>query len=149
MPISPPNDTDGDGDTDPVVVTGTLSQGTAGTTPWTVLEASRAAATTDVHEPAANTAAVVTYAAGGAGVSHVIGGIAWSYSAAPTGGNLKITDDGATVFSIDITTAGAGVITLPRPKKNAVANKALVVTLAAGGSGVTGKLSITSHWTES
>lgn len=115
---------------------------------WPVLEASRAAAAADVHEPASNTAAVVTYAAGGAGVYHVIGGVCWSYSGVPTGGNLKITDDGATVFSIDIVAAGPGAIVLPRPKKNAVANKALVITLTAGGSGVTGKLSITSHWTE-
>lgn len=116
---------------------------------WPVLEASRAASSSDVHAPVANTAAVVTYTAGGAGVYHVIGGIAWSYSGVPTNGNLKIEDDGVIVFTLDIVAAGPGLILFPRPKKNAVANKALVVTLSTGGAGITGKLNVTSHWTES
>ena len=61
--------------------------------------ATKAASTGHVHEPAANTAAVVTLAAGGAGVSNALGMIAWSYDADPTGGELKIEDGaGSTVF---------------------------------------------------
>ena len=112
------------------------------------LEASRAASTSDVHAPSSNTAAVVTYSAAGAGVAHVIGGIAWSYNGTPTGGNLKVEDgSGTTVFTVDITAAGPGCFMFSRPKKG-TANTAMIVTLAAGGSGVTGKVSVTSHWTE-
>lgn len=108
-----------------------------------------AASSSDVHEPASNTAAVVTYAAA-AGVRQVITGAAWSYSGGdPTGGNLKIEDvSGTTVFSMDITSQGAGLIAFPQPKKSAAVNTALIITLAAGGGGVTGKVSILNHWTE-
>lgn len=104
-------------------------------------------ATADVNAPASNTAAVVTYAAGGTGVQHIISGLAWSYSGAPTGGNLKIEDgSGKVVFSIDITSAGAGFIPFPTLMKQGSANTALIITLAAGGSGVTGKLSVLAHY---
>lgn len=94
------------------------------------------------HYPSSNTAAVVTKAAV-PGYAHVVGSVAWSYDAAPTGGNLKIEDvSGTTVFSIDITAAGPGVFNFFPPLKMAAANTALIVTLAAGGSGVTGKLSV-------
>ncbi len=102
----------------------------------------------DAHAPSANTAAVVTYTAGGAGWSHVISGVAWSYSGTPTGGNLKIEDgSGVTVFTMDITVAGAGFIPFNPPKKG-TANTAMIITLAAGGAGVSGKVSITGHWKE-
>jgi hypothetical protein len=105
-------------------------------------------ASADVHAPAANAAAVVTYGAD-ATKCHVVTGIAWSYvGGIPVGGNLLITDDGVTVFSLDIDQSGPGSIEFARPKKQAAANKALVITLAAGGAGVTGKLSITGHFTE-
>ncbi|HYV40101.1 MAG TPA: hypothetical protein VE988_30725 [Gemmataceae bacterium] len=103
--------------------------------------------TADVHAPSSNTAAVVTYAA----VSdrrHVISGVAWSYSAAPTGGQLTIEDgSGNTVFQIDITAAGPGVVYFT-PPKNGTLNTALIATLAAGGSSVSGKISIVGHWKE-
>lgn len=108
----------------------------------------RAAASTNVHVPSSNTAAVITYAAAGAGVSHVISGIAWSYSAAPTAGNLKVEDgSGTTVFSIDITAAGPGFIPFAAPLKG-TANTAMIITLAAGGSGVSGKVNSLGKWTE-
>lgn len=104
-------------------------------------------AAADVHAPAANTAAVVTYAAAGAGISHVIAGVAWSYNAAPTGGNLKIEDvSGTTILTLDITAAGPGFIPFPVPLKGD-ANAALIVTLAAGGASATGKVSVLGHWT--
>jgi len=103
--------------------------------------------TADVHAPAANTAAQISYAAA-VKRSHVVSGVAWSYSGAPTGGNLKLEDGaGSTVFALDISTAGAGLIVFPRPRRGSP-NTALIVTLAAGGAGVSGKLSVLNHWEE-
>lgn len=102
--------------------------------------------TGDVHAPGSNAAAVVTYAAV-AGECHVISGIAWSYVGGTPVGNLKVEDGSSTVFSMDISSAGAGFIPLLPFKKGTVAT-AMTVTLAAGGSGVTGKVSILNHWTE-
>jgi len=101
----------------------------------------------DVHAPAANTAAVVTYAAD-ATHKHAISGVAWSYAGGiPVGGNLKVEDGaGVTVFSVDIPDYGPGVVEFPRPKVGAAVNTALIVTLAAGGAGVTGKISVLNHW---
>ncbi len=95
--------------------------------------------------PAANTAAEVEIAAAGAGVCTVIRGIAWSYSAEPTGGNLKIEDGATTVFSLDIATPGA--VFVPVFGKSS-ANTALTVTLAAGGDDVSGKVNVLEVWTE-
>lgn len=114
----------------------------------TTLEQSRSASSANVHIPASNTASIVTISAAGSGVSNIIGGVAWSYSSPPASGNLKIEDGvGTTVFSIDITSAGPGFIPFARPMKGA-SNTALVVTLAAGGAGVLGKVNILSKWTE-
>jgi hypothetical protein len=123
----------------PVPVSGTLE----------VASSVAPVAAADVHAPAANTAAVVTYEAVAA-LHHVISGIAWSYagSGTLTGGNLKVEDGaGTTVFSIDITSLGAGFIPFIPPKRGTV-NTAMVVTLAAGGADVTGKVSVLGHWTE-
>lgn len=102
----------------------------------------------DVHAPAANTAAGVTYAAV-AGQQHFISGVAWSYyGGIPIGGNLTITDAGATVFNIDICEEGPGFFDFVPPKRSAAINTAMVATLTAGGVAVTGKLSILGHWSE-
>lgn len=110
--------------------------------------AADAFSTNDVSAPASNTAAVITYAASSAAanVGHVVQGIVWSYSGGtPTGGNLKIENgSGVTVFSLDITSAGAGFIPFPLPKKGSGAT-ALIITLAAGGSGVSGKVNVLYH----
>lgn len=104
------------------------------------------ASSDDVHTPAINTAAIITYTAVAA-AKHVIRGVAWSYDAAPTGGNLLIEDvSGTTVFSLDITAAGPGFI--PLTKKGAAINTAMIITLSAGGGGVTGKVNVLEHWTE-
>jgi hypothetical protein len=108
-----------------------------------------ACAAADVHAPAANTAAVVTYAAI-AGLRHVVTGIAWSYvGGTPTGGNIKIEDvAGTVVFSLDIDKSGPGSFEFPIPKKSAAVNTAMIITLAAGGAGITGKISVENHWAE-
>jgi hypothetical protein len=134
----------------PVPVNSTIGGvAVSNTNPLPVAQTRTPCAAADVHAPAVNTAAVVTYAAVAA-VKHVITGIAWSYvGGVPVGGNLMIEDiSGTTVFSMDISDQGAGVITFPRPKVSAAANKAMIITLAAGGAGVTGKVSVLGHWTE-
>lgn len=103
------------------------------------------------HQPAANTAAVVNIAAD-AQEYWVIDSIEWSYDAAPTGGNLLVTIGGTTVFSVDITAAGPGHFdwsNAPRYTTGTGAgggkptlNEAVVVTLAAGGASVTGKVNV-------
>lgn len=103
-----------------------------------------ASSTADIHGPAADTDAVVTYTAEAA-KRHVITGVAWSYSAAPTGGMLTITDDGSEVFKMAITAAGPGSITFPRPKAGGIGT-AMVVTLAAGSGTVVGKVNVLNHW---
>ena len=105
--------------------------------------------TSDVHAPAANTAAVVTYPAIPWAI-HVIGGVAWGYSGGdPTGGSIKVEDgSGNVIFGpIPITAAGAGAFYFPMTKRNAAVNRALIITLAAGGGGITGVLSIIDHGT--
>lgn len=103
--------------------------------------------TTDVHAPASNTAAVVTYTAK-VNRRHVISGFAWSYKGGAPVGNLKIEDgSGNVVFTMDVTAEGAGFISFPEPKKGTT-NRAMIITAAAGGSGVTGKVSILNHWME-
>lgn len=112
-------------------------------TDWTVALSGQLGATAKSHEPASNTAAVVTLAAGGSGVSHVLYGVAWSYDGDPTGGALTITVDAATWFKVDIVKAGPGQFSWTPPYK-ATANKQVVVTLAAGGSGVSGIVNVHS-----
>lgn len=101
----------------------------------------------DVDEPAANTDAVITYPAE-AGKCHCISGIAFSYDGIPTAGGVKVEDgSGNTVFSMGVTDRGAGPCPFPLPKKGTV-NTAMIITLAAGGAGVTGRLSVMNHWTQ-
>ena len=88
--------------------------------------------------PAANTAATITLAAPTSG-NRRINQIAWSYDGDPTGGRLSITDGGSTVFDLDITKGGPGY--LPHPIQ-ITDGAAMVITLAAGGDGITGKLNV-------
>ena len=101
------------------------------------------ASANDVHAPASNTAAVVTYTAD-ATRAHAINGVYWSYSAAPAGGNLKIEDgSGVIVYTTDITAAGPGFLPI---EKLGTPNTAMIVTLAAGGAGISGKVCVGQHW---
>lgn len=91
-----------------------------------------------------NAAAVVTVAAVAA-KCHAVSGVAWSYSGSPTSGSLTIENgSGTTVFSLDITAAGPGSVLFGKPMRGA-ANTALIVTLAAGGSGVVGKVNLLGY----
>ncbi len=95
------------------------------------------------HHPTSNTAAVVTLALV-AGQEHVIHGVQWSYNGAPTGGRLTMTD-GTDTWDIDITAAGPGGYA---PLWGGAEGAQVTITLAAGGSGVTGKLNV-QYTTES
>jgi hypothetical protein len=94
--------------------------------------------------PASNTAAVVTLAAVDAFTRHLIHRVAWSYNGDPTGGRLTISDGGTTFFDVDITKSGPGSLHFSTP---CGFNSAVVVTLAAGGGGITGKLYVESTTT--
>ncbi len=101
----------------------------------------------DVHAPAANTAAVVLYAAD-TNTTHLIGGIAWSYGvSAPTGGNIKIEDGANTILSLDITASGPNSIQFIRAVRGTKGNL-LRVTLAAGGGTSVAKVTVLGHWAE-
>ena len=111
---------------------------------WELQSVPMAAADTNSGTPGG--AATVQYAAS-PGNSHTISGIAWSYGSAPTGGNLLIQDGATTIFNMDITAAGPGVIVFPRPKKGTPGN-ALTITLAGGGGPIQGRVNVLDHWTE-
>lgn len=111
-------------------------------------QAPQPAAAGNKHLPASNTAAVVTKTAAGAGLFNACAGVYWSYSGNPTGGKLTLEDvSGTTVLEVDITAGGPGFLPFSPPIRNAAANTALIVTLAAGGSGITGKLAVNA-WVE-
>lgn len=100
--------------------------------------------TPSLHVPAAATPAVVTLAAV-AEKRHHITSIAYSYSAAPTGGRLTVACGATTVLDLAITAAGPGQLTFPSPLRNSDANEAVTVTLASGAGAVEGKLTVLSY----
>ena len=74
--------------------------------------------------------------------------MAWSYNATPTDGTLYIEDGvGNVVFRVDIPIAGSGAVYF-NPPRHGWLNTALIITLEAGGTDVTGKVSVTGHWKE-
>ena len=86
-----------------------------------------------------NSPVAVTLAAQ-AGMRHHILGVTWSYSGAPTGGRLSTTGLEGDEFDVDITAGGPGAMLMPP----AVSTRGgeVVVTLAAGGAAVVGKLTV-------
>ena len=125
------------GPADPVyIVGGTLSASTAPPVP--VL-----ASNGNVNQPAVNTAAQIIYQSI-AGVPQVIAGVAWGYDGDPTGGSLTIDDGTDTLFYVPITKGGPGYFQFNPPMRSGVAG--FRITLAAGGAGITGSLSVLGHW---
>jgi hypothetical protein len=88
----------------------------------------------------ANASSVITLAAV-VGQRRIVESVQWSYSAAPIAGNLQITDGVNVYLDLDVTAAGAGGLTMCI---TTLINTPLTVTLAAGGSGVIGKLAVQS-----
>ena len=95
--------------------------------------------------PAANAAAVVTLPGVG-GQSWTIAGIYWSDDDDPTGGQLTLDIGGVTAFTEYITDGGPGFFPFTPPLQ-VTAGAAVVITLAAGGAGISGSVS-THAWTE-
>ena len=108
-----------------------------------------ALASTDLSvQPAGDTVATIVLAAPGAGRRNVISGVAWSYTAAPANGNLRIHDGaGHTFLSVDIIAGGPGFIPFD-PGLGAGSNRQIILTLAAGGGVILGKLNVLGAWTE-
>ncbi len=102
--------------------------------------------TDDTATSGAGGAAQITYAAL-TDRSHVITGLAWSYTDTPTG-TLKIEDgSGNVTFSVSITTSGPGFFIFPEPKKGTT-NTDMIITLAASGGSIVAKVNALNHWTE-
>ena len=120
---------------------------TYGTQPWETQTPAVQGTANDLAAPAANTAAVVTYAAGAGNLANAISGVIWSYSAAPTGGYLTITDGSNVIRKILIASAGQGQLHFSPPIKGSPATQ-LVITLAAGGAGITGTIQAEAWWQE-
>lgn len=92
-----------------------------------------------VTATAANAIATVTIASS-TGKRHHVLGLLWSYSAAPTGGRLTSTGLEGDEIDMDITAGGPGPILFP-PAVGSVST-AVTLALAAGGAGITGKLTV-------
>jgi hypothetical protein len=86
--------------------------------------------------PAVNTAAVWTGAAQTDGSRWSISSILWSYSGTPTAGSIVIAW-GSVSVTLYVTVGGPGQFNFPIPLQ-LPSDTAVTVTLAAGGSGVTG-----------
>lgn len=98
-------------------------------------------------QPTSNTAATWTLTPD-AGKCICIQQIAFSYSDDPTNATLKIAISSTNYFGpMGITKGGAGVFEFDPPLKFA-AGLIPVVTLSAGGSGITGKLAHVGYWQE-
>lgn len=97
----------------------------------------------DTATSSTNAAGTITYAAV-ATKRHSISGVAWSYSGALTGGKITVKDGSTTIFEIDITASGPGSVQFPRPKAGSI-NTDMTITIAAGGSGVVGKVNALNY----
>ena len=93
--------------------------------------------TTDRSTGGAGAAATVAISSV-AGVHTYLGGVIWSYSAAPTGGKLTVESAAGTLFEVDISGAGPGQVVFHQPL--ALGTGAVTLTLAAPGGAVVGKL---------
>lgn len=89
------------------------------------------------HDPAGNTPAVVTRPAA-ADKRTTITKVVWSYDGDPVGGMLTITVAGAQVLKHAITKGGPGALQFGALEGGN--GQAVVITLAAGGAGVIGRL---------
>jgi hypothetical protein len=89
----------------------------------------------------ANTAATINYPAV-SGRSQRLTMLAASYSAAPTGGGLRIVDGTNTIFSLDIVAAGPTIVPLPPGGIAGSLGKAMTITLLPGGASSAGSLNV-------
>jgi hypothetical protein len=93
---------------------------------------------------AANNAVVVTVN-GVAGLTQRLAALSWSYSAAPAGGSLTVVVNAVTVVQLDITAAGPGSLPLAQGGLICQAGQNVVVTLAAAGAAVIGRVNVATY----
>jgi len=113
---------------------------TAGTVPVTQTASTPVSATAAI-----NTAVVVTIAAV-AGQSVRLTALSVSYNSAPTAGALTVVVNAVTIMQLDITATGPTVIPLPDGGLECAAGFSCVITLAAAGAAVTGKVNAASYY---
>jgi hypothetical protein len=89
----------------------------------------------------------ITLGAGTAAQVRCLQGVVWSYSAAPTGGRLTITSTGQPTFDVDTPATGLNQLD-PTQTFRGQPGQTVVVTLAAPGSTVIGKLNVLNDWLE-
>jgi|ERR1051326_2029544 hypothetical protein len=95
----------------------------------------------DIVISGAGTAAAKTYAADSTGM-HVISQILYSYSTTPTGGRLTVEDgSGNYIVDVDLPAGGPNSINFTPPLEGTI-NTAMIVTMAAPGGSIVGKLNI-------
>lgn len=87
----------------------------------------------------ANTAASITLTAS-PDQRHKLQEVLWSYSGTPTG-KITVTGLEGDDMDVDVTAGGTGAIPLP-PAAYGRVNTSVVITIAAGGAGVIGKLNV-------
>lgn len=114
--------------------------GTAGSVPVAAVPSTPASATAAV-----NTAVVVTVAAV-AGQAVRITSLSVSYNSAPTGGAVTIVVNAVTVLQLDISAAGPTAIPLPAGGLECAAGFSAVITLAAAGAAVAGRVNVSSYY---
>lgn len=90
----------------------------------------------------ANAAVSITLV-GKAGYRHHVQQITWSYSGTPTGA-LSTTGLEGDELTFDVVNGGPGGLALP-PSAYGVVGANVVISLAAGGGGITGKLNVFSE----
>ena len=93
---------------------------------------------------AVNTAVAVTIT-GVAGQTIKITGLAVSYNAAPTGGLLTVVVNAVTILALDISAAGPTAPPLPAGGIICQAGQSAVITLAAAGAAVAGRVNVATQ----
>lgn len=68
----------------------------------------------------------------------------WSYSAEPTNGKVTVKRASTTISEVDVTSAGPGY--LPLVGFRGDVGEALSATIAAGGTGVVGKVALSARY---
>lgn len=94
---------------------------------------------------AVNTAVVITIN-GVAGQAIRITHLSFSYSGAPTGGALSVVVNAVTILQLDIGAAAEFAVPLPDGGIECQAGQSAVITLAAAGAAVAGKLNVASFF---
>jgi len=112
---------------------------TAATVPVTQTPSTPSSATA-----AANTAVVLTINAV-AGQSQRLTSLSFSYSAAPTAGSLTVVVNAVTILQLDVTAAGPVTVQLPDGGLECQSGQSVVITLAAAGAAVVGRVNASAY----